>query len=214
VQHPVSRATLLHALKIEGANVSLPKMEVKDWPHADFTGIMIDCARQDIPIIALKDAVMAARFFKVRYRHLHFSEDSAFVFPLKCYKAGRSNGAISNGDTLRVWDLEEPKKLVAFADARGVTLVPKLELPGHSGAMQRDCPEIAAGRLIDMAKDRIYPILNQVISEICDVFQSSPCFHIGGDEIEFAWYGLPHVKAYMKEHDLGTDIHTPGLWRG
>ena len=204
-------ATLLHALKIDDLKVSLPKMEIKDWPHADFTGIMIDCARQDMPLMAIKDAVMAARFWKVRYLHLHFSEDSAFVFPLKCYKAGTSNGAINNGDTPKVWDLDELHKTVAYADARGVTLVPELELPGHSGAMQRDCPQIAGGRLIDIVNEKIDPILDQVIGEICNVFKSSPYFHIGGDEIEFAWYGLPHVLEYMKKQGLGDNIHAQNV---
>ncbi len=194
-------ATILHALKIEGAKVSLPKMDIKDWPHADFTGIMIDCARQDMPITALKDAVMAARFWKVRYLHLHFLEDSAFVFPMKAFKSGTSNGACFNGDTPMVWDLEELKNLVAFADARGVTLVPEIETPGHASALLRDVPAISGGRLIDLIKPEVEPVLDKVIGEVCEVFKSSPFFHIGGDEIQFE--GRPNILAYVKEHGLG-----------
>ncbi|MCX6976590.1 MAG: family 20 glycosylhydrolase, partial [Verrucomicrobia bacterium] len=121
-------ATLLQALKLKGDAVSIPKMELKDWPHADYTGYMLDIARQGMPLMGLRDAIEAMRYFKVRYLHLHFHDGSAFYFPLKKYpQAGSHNGAINNGDAFKSWDLEELKKTVAYADARGVTLVPELE---------------------------------------------------------------------------------------
>jgi hypothetical protein len=178
-------------------------MEVKDWPHADFSGIMIDCVRQDMPITAVKDAVIAARFWKIRYLHLHILEDSAFIFPMRAFKSGTSNGACFNGDQPRVWDREELKKLVAFADARGVTLVPEIETPGHCGALLRDVPDIEAGRLLDMSKEKSYQVLQQIVDEVCDVFKSSPYFHIGGDEIEPAWFiGRPETIEFLKNRNM------------
>ncbi|MEI7834805.1 MAG: family 20 glycosylhydrolase, partial [Planctomycetota bacterium] len=200
-------ATILQALRDNGGKWSLPKLTVKDWPHADYTGVMMDCARQDIPIVALKDAVDACRFWKVRYLHLHFAEDGSFVFPLKDFPdAGKFNGSVYGGDIPQVWDRAELIKLVAYADARGVTLVPELEGPGHCSALQS-----AVGgklgdpgwRMLDVANDAIYPLLDGVITDICEVFKSSPFFHIGGDEIQFDWYiDHPHVREYIKKNNL------------
>ncbi|MCY2927940.1 MAG: family 20 glycosylhydrolase, partial [Planctomycetota bacterium] len=208
-------ATVLQALNCKDGKSSLPKMEIKDWPHADYTGFMLDCARQDVPIVALKSMVISMRYWKVRYLHLHLSDESAMMFPLRKFpEASKFNGAINNGDPCRVWDRDELIKLVAFADARGVTLVPELETPGHCGGYQAalglklgDCNY----RMMDIANDSIYPNLEEIINDMCEVFKSSPYFHIGGDEIELdRLKGAPHVKEYLKAHNM-PDVDKGGM---
>jgi len=200
-------ATLLQALIYKDGKASLPKMKIKDWPHADYTGFMIDCARQDVPLLALKDMVISMRFWKVRYLHLHLSDDNAFMFPLRKWpQVGMNNSTINNGDICKVWDRDELIKLVAFADARGVTLVPELETPGHCSGYQAAL-QPALGEpgvhMMDIANDGIYPNLEEIINDMCDVFRSSPYFHIGGDEIQWDWYAnAPHVKEYLKAHNM------------
>ena len=213
-------ATLLQALKVNGAAVLLPKMQIKDWPHADYNCYMIDCARQGLPLMGLKACIECMRYYKTRYLHLHASDDCAFYFPLKSYpQAGSHNGACNNGDAFKSWDLEELKKVVAYADARGVTLVPEIETPGHCTCLQEDLKvgdKYLLGspgvRMFDLANDDIYPVLEKIINDMCDIFQSSPYFHIGGDEIQWDWFkGQPHVKDYLKKHGMreidkgGTD---------
>lgn len=200
-------ATLLQTLKYQDGKASLPKMEIKDWPFADFTGFMLDCARQDVPIHALKSFVVSCRFWKVRYLHLHLADESALMFPLRKWpEAGKFNGAINNGDPGRVWDRAELIKLVEFADARGVTIVPEIETPGHCGSYQAalgttlgDCNL----RMMDIANDGIYPNLEEIVNDMCDVFKSSPYFHIGGDEIELdRLKNAPHTAKYLKDHNM------------
>ncbi len=205
-------ATLLQAIVEDGGKFFVPRMTVKDWPHADYCGYMIDCARQGLPLMGVRDAIEAMRFFKVRYLHLHFHDGSAFYFPLKAYpQAGNSNGAINNGDAFKSWDLEELKKTVAYADARGVTLVPELETPGHCEGLLADLKTPdgkyllgdPGSRLMDIANDDIYPVLDTIVGEMCDVFKSSPYFHIGGDEVQWEWFiDRPHVKEFMKKHNM------------
>jgi Glycosyl hydrolase family 20, catalytic domain len=85
---------------------------------------------------------------------------------------------------------QELKALVAYADARGVTIVPELEMPGHAGAAARAMPEIFDAinprskqpvgiGCMNMSNEAIYPVLDTLIGEMCDVFRSSPYFHIG-----------------------------------
>ncbi len=199
-------ATLLQALQESEGRWSLPKMSVKDWPRADYTAVMIDCCRQDIPLMAVQDAVEAARFWKVRYLHLHMAEDSAFVFPLKFLPGGGASSGVYGGDAPRAWDRDELIRLVAFADARGVTLVPELEGPGHCSALQgivgSNLGDVST-RMLDVANDNIYPVLEKVIDEMCEVFKSSPYFHVGGDEVQFEWYiDKPEVRENMKKHGM------------
>ena len=195
-------ATLLQAIRLDGGKVSVPKMTVKDWPYSDYGAIMVDVARQHQPTYILKVAVETCRLFKIRYLHLHLSDDSAFTFPSTAYPEANS---IHYPPTVP-YTLKELKDLVAYADARGVTCVPELEGPGHCTALM----DGMKGKLgdvrwsaMDVINPDIYPILDTLVGEMCEVFKSSPYFHIGGDEVEPSRYlGQAHVQKYRKEHNL------------
>ncbi|MCY2929398.1 MAG: family 20 glycosylhydrolase [Planctomycetota bacterium] len=193
-------ATLLQAIVLESGKASVPKMTVKDWPYSDYGAIMPDVARQYQPIGILKMAVETCRFYKIRYLHLHLSDDSAYTFPSTAYPEANSKGGV------KPYTLDELKDLVAYADARGVTCVPELEGPGHCTSlldgMNGKLGNVGA-RTMDVINPEIYKVLDTLVGEMCDVFKSSPYFHIGGDEVEPAGYiSQPHVKKYMQEHNL------------
>jgi len=180
-------ATLLQAIADKGGRFEIPKMKVKDWPHADFTGTMVDVSRQQIPIDSLKAVIETCRLWKIRYCQLELSSDEAFTFPSTAFpKLGTKNEAMHNGVVPRVYTLPELRELVAFADARGVTLVPELNTPGHTEAMGRSMPELFGGpKIMDMTNDAMYQSLGTLVGEMCDVFKSSPYFHIGCDEMYY-----------------------------
>ena len=77
------------------------------------------------------------------------------------------------------YELDELKALVEYADARGVTLVPEIDWPGHAGAMLR-----ARGDLFDpqgtgnvnVATAEVWTALEEIVAEGCEVFASSPYF--------------------------------------
>jgi hexosaminidase len=195
-------ASLLQAIALEGDKVSVPKMTVKDWPYSDYGAIMVDVARQHQPIYVLKIAVETCRMFKIRYLHLHLSDDSAFTFPSTAYPEANS----IHYPPTTPYTLEELRDLVAYADARGVTCVPELEGPGHSTALL----DGMGGRLgragpnspTDQFLPTTFPILDTLVGEMCDVFKSSPYFHIGGDEVGTGLLGDPRYVQYMKEHNM------------
>lgn len=200
-------ATLLQAISAKAGNVTLPKMTVKDWPHADYTGTMVDVARQHIPVDTLKAVIQACRLWKVRYCLLHLTDNEGFTFPSTAFpKLGTQNTAMHDGVVPKVYSLSELKDLVAFADARGVTLVPELATPNHSEAMCRAMPELFAGpKILNIINDDMYKHLDTLVGEMCDVFKSSPYFHIGGEEpYFFEMEELPATKTYMEKHGLKT----------
>ncbi len=174
----------------------IPRLTIKDWPHADYCGVLLDVARQDHPIEAIKKVVQLCRFYKARYLQLHLMTTiRAGPFrPPNTRTAGVGKLRGPWGSSTRVYKLEELKDLVAYADARGVTIVPELEVPGHSGAAARSAPEVFDAinpesrqpvgiGCMNMSSETLYPALDAIIGEMCDVFQSSPYFHIGGDEV-------------------------------
>ena len=193
-------------------------MTIKDWPHADYCGAMLDVARQDHPIDAIKKVVQLCRLYKARYLQLHLTDDQGWTFPSTKYpKLGTKNYGAHGGIAPRVYNLDELKALVAYADARGVTIVPEMEVPGHSGAAARSAPEIfdainpqskqpVGMGCMNMANEEIYLALDTIIGEMCAVFKSSPYFHIGGDEVSMGRVALHGgYKAFMAKHGLKDD---------
>ena len=211
-------ATILQLLGKTEKGAHLSKVTIKDWPHADFCAAMLDVARQDHPIEAIKKVVQLCRLYKARYLQLHLTDDQGWTFPSSKYpKLGTKNHGAHGGIAPRVYKLDELKALVAYADARGVTLVPEFEVPGHSGAAARAMPEIfdainpeskqpVGMACMNMSNEDIYPAIETIIGEMSDVFRSSPYFHIGSDEVTSGRLSLhPGYKAFMAKHGLKDD---------
>jgi len=211
-------ATMLQLLGRGNGGFRLPRLTIRDWPHADYCGVMLDVARQDHPIAAIKKVVQLCRLYKARYLQLHLTDDQGWTFPSTRYpRLGSKNYGAHGGVAPRVYKLEELKELVAYADARGVTIVPELEMPGHAGAATRSLPEIFDAinpeskqpvgiGCMNMSSEALYQALDTIIGEMCAVFKSSPYFHIGGDEVTFGRVSLHSgYKAFMAKHGLKDD---------
>jgi hexosaminidase len=211
-------STILQLLGRAGGDFRLPRVTVKDWPHADYCGVMLDVARQDHPVEAIEKVVQLCRLYKARYLQLHLTDDQGWTFPSTKYpQLGSKNHAAHGGIAPRVYKLSELKGLVAYADARGVTIVPELEMPGHSGAAARSLPEVFDAinpesrqpvgiGCMNLSNEALYPALDTIVGEMCEVFKSSPYFHIGSDEVTFGRLSLHGgYKAFMAKHGLKND---------
>jgi len=209
-------ATLLQAITRTEKGVVLPAMTITDWPHADYTGTMLDVARQANTIEDIRSCIQVCRAYKVRYLQLHMTNDQAWTFPSTAYpKLGTMNGSAHDGPVPQRYDRAELKALVKYADERGVTLVPELETPGHSSSACGTMPGVfgyvdpatkqpVAKGMMNIAHPKLYEAIDTIVGEMCDVFTSSPYFHIGFDEVS----GLgnvastPEAQAFMKEKNL------------
>ncbi len=197
-------ATLLQAISASGKEpAGLPQMRVADEPAAEYRGLLIDCARQWHPAQSLKDVIVMCRLYKVNYIHLHLTDNESFTFPSKAFPSLPSVAG-KNGRRHYTW--EELVDVVTFADERGVTLIPELETPGHSGKLKQVEPFGRPGlSCVNMASEKAYEAFDTLIGEMCEVFKSSPYFHIGTDEATLTGSGeQPEEKAYMKTHGLET----------
>jgi hexosaminidase len=212
----IGSVTLLQAVGAKDGRVSLPRMTIQDQPHFAYCGAMLDVARKPFAIDTLRQCVQVCRFYKIRYLHLHMTDENAWTFPSTAFpQLGSQNFAWAGGRKPEVYGLAELKALVAFADARSVIIVPELEMPGHSGQLRGSLPEIfgykdAAGKaapvgVINMVREPAYAALDTLIGEVCDVFQSSPFVHIGCDEASLGGIeATPEVKAFMEKHRLSS----------
>jgi len=188
-------ATLLQSLHTnDKGEIAVPVYVVKDASTAEYSGVMLDIARQEHTMEVLRDVIDMCRFYKIRFFRLHFSDDGACLFPFAAYP--------QTSDPARTWKLQDIKDLVQYADERGVTLVPELETPGHCTYLCNRMPEaFGKGPAMDMSQPRIYETLDVMVKEIAAVFKSSPYIHIGCDEARV------HTDnaQFMQAHNLKDD---------
>ena len=190
--------TLVQALVIKDGKASLPTMTIDDQPTHEYRGVLIDVGRKWHPVEGLKEIVVMCQLYKVNYIQLHLADDQLFTFPSKAFPA------LPTPNAHYTW--EDLVGLVKFADERGVTFVPEIETPGHSGKLRRVEPFGRAGLgCVNMASEKAYGAFDTLIGEICEVFKSSPYVHIGTDESSLSGSGgTPEEKAYMQAHGLNS----------
>jgi hexosaminidase len=189
--------TLLQALKTEGGSVICPRVEIEDEPAVGIRAFHLDVARADHSLESLLQTVDLCRLYKINYFHIHFTDDQAYTFPSAAYP-NLNTRTIQNGH--KVYTLQEMQQLEAYAVARGVYIMPEIEVPGHARMMLLAYPEIfqitypvggsvgyVPSSSINVAKAEAREAVRTLIGEMCDVFQATPYFHIGCDEVDWAW---------------------------
>lgn len=191
--------TLLQSLDQTASGVELPHMTVRDEPAVEYRGLMIDCARNWHSPKTLKQMVILCRWYKVRNLHLHLTDDCSFTFP------STAMPELSNGMHYSIEDLRD---LEAFARDRGVTIIPELDIPGHAAVMVQALPNLfatnpPAGSVICAGREETYKALDTLVGEMCDVFRTSPYFHIGADEVDNTpWKTCQDTIAYMAVNNI------------
>ncbi len=167
-------STLLQCITFDGDRPRILHGIVADVPHAPYRSMSIDVARSPHSIDALRGVVRIARLYKIRFVQLHLTDDQLFTFPFAPVTDKLENN--------KVFDRTELEALVDYADARGVTLIPEIDLPGHSSRLRQSGYLDDAKTDADVANETHWPALRTMLDDVMDVFTSSPYFHIGGDE--------------------------------
>ncbi|MEM7275491.1 MAG: family 20 glycosylhydrolase, partial [Actinomycetota bacterium] len=197
-------STLTQALVEDGGRFTIPAVQIEDRPASGYRAVMIDIARQRHTTEGLREIIDLLRQYKTRYLHLHLTDDQNFAFPFGPVtdNLGDRNYTISRADWL---------DLVSYADARGVTIIPELDLPGHSTKLM-ESGYINATNHGEVAAPENYNAIKAIIDDMNSVFASSPYFHIGGDESS-AGAALVPFLAEMNRH-IRSSNRRMLVWEG
>lgn len=197
VHHAFS--TLLQLSVLRGSEIYVPKVNVKDFPFYPYRGLMVDVARCPHDIKFLFDYVDICYFYKLSYLQLHFTDDTAFTLP-----AASLTGLKESYGYTR----EQIRKLTEYARFCGVTLVPELDIPGHSAPFMRNYPEIFGSGKVLPADERVFGLLSEIFSDMAGLFPDSPYIHIGGDEAKIdGWETCEKTIRYCAEKRIGGLQH-------
>jgi hexosaminidase len=161
--------------------------------------------------------VELCRLYKIRYLHLHISDDQLFMFPSKAFpQVGKGNREFARFEPaskprIEPYTLDELKDVERFATERGVHLVPELDLPGHSGRLVGDAKETFAfpgnGSTVNIASPKTLEAVATLLNEVMDVFQSTPYVHLGADEVGLG--GLEKTPEYKEAQAKLGNIKSP-----
>ena len=195
----VIRAAQTLAQLAEGykGKTRLEAVEITDWPAFKLRGYMHDVGRSFISIETLKKHIDLLARFKVNTFHWHMTENQAWRFEVKAYPQLTSSESMTRFAG-KFYTQEQCRELQNYAKERGVTVIPEIDMPGHSEAFTR-----AMG--FDMQTDKGVEILKEILEEVIAVFPDAPYIHIGADERAITY---PNFLKIMtgKVHSLGKMV--------
>lgn len=188
-------AALLAHFAVEDGRLSIPPMHITAAPDCAYRGLMVDLARQKHPLPYLLRYIDLCWQNRASHLQLHFTDDQSFTLPLDCYPNLGTEG--------RTYTRDEIVFLNEYALRRGVTLVPEMDIPGHTAQFFAKYPEIFGTSGVLPACDEVFDALRRLYAEVKALFPYSPWIHIGGDEAAIAhWEECPRTQAYMQEHHI------------
>lgn len=177
---------------------------IQDAPLYPWRGVMIDTGRNFISVGKIQEQLDGMALAKMNVLHWHLDDSQSWPLQLSTYPQ-MTKDAYSARQTFSHGDIQG---IVAYARARGVRVIPEIDMPGHSAAGWKQVdPSIVAcanswwsndnwpfhtaveptpGQL-DILNPKTYPIVQNVYNEVSSLF-SDNYFHVGGDELQTGCY--------------------------
>lgn len=182
--------------------VTVPGCAIKDKPAFAWRGLMHDVGRNFQSIAQLKQQLTILSQYKMNIFHFHLTEDIAWRLESKQYPQ-LTAAAYMQRNPGEYYTLEELKELIRFCKELFITLIPEIDMPGHSEAFKR-----AMG--VDMQSEEGTRICKNILAEVCRELDV-PYIHIGGDEVKITNRDfLPAMVAAIRQTGKQVIAWDPG----
>lgn len=233
---------------VKSAELKVPFIEVKDSPRFAYRGMHLDVGRHFFPVAFVKKYIDFLALYKMNYFHWHLTEDQGWRIEIKKYPKLTQAGAYRNGtiighfpgtgnDNTRYggyYTQDEIREVVNYAAKRYITVIPEIEMPGHSSAAIAAYPELSCfpkestkfppktvwagdttGKQVQQTwgvfedvyapTEKTFSFLQDVIDEVVALFPSK-YIHIGGDESpKENWKRSEFCQQLIKEKGLKNE---------
>ncbi|MBD0378372.1 MAG: beta-N-acetylhexosaminidase, partial [Flavisolibacter sp.] len=141
--------TLIQLLPVQKSNsLVIPFVSVQDYPRFAYRGMHLDVGRHFFPVPFIKKYIDYIALHKMNYFHWHLTEDQGWRIEIKKYPRLQEVAAYRNGtligrypgtgnDNIRYggyYTQDEVREVVQYAADRHITVIPEIEMPGHSSA--------------------------------------------------------------------------------
>jgi len=190
---------MVYLCKLEGKTnfLSLPGGKIIDQPGYEYRGAMLDVARHFFSISDVKRYIDLLSIYKINFLHFHLSDDQGWRIEIKSWPKLTQIGGKTEvgGGEGGFYTQEDFKDIIKYAEDRFITIIPEIDLPGHTNAALASYAELnCSGKAtaiytgievgfstLCVDKEVTYLFVEDVIREISEI-SPGPFFHIGGDE--------------------------------
>lgn len=210
----------------------LPVLDMQDEPRFAYRGMALDVSRHFFPVSFIRQYIDLLASYKFNTFHWHLTDDQGWRIEIKSLPrlqtvaAWRSGTLIGHKKELPhrfdgkryggYYTQDEVNDIVAYAQQRGITVIPEIEMPGHALAALAAYPQLGCtGGPYETARfwgifddvfcagnDSVFTFLQQVLDEVMTLFPS-PYIHIGGDEcVKDKWKACPRCQQRMQKEGL------------
>lgn len=207
------------------AKWTIPALHIKDAPRFAYRGLMLDEGRHFFGIDEVKRYLDIMELHKLNTLHWHLTEDQGWRIEIKKYPLLTEIGSVRKGTCIRKeWEnldgvpyggfytQDEIREVVAYASSKGIEVIPEIDLPGHMLSALAAYPELGctggpyevwtrwgvSPDVLCAGNEKVYEFLENVLSEVCDLFPSE-YIHIGGDECpKTSWEKCSKCQAKIK----------------
>ncbi len=212
--------------------LKIPFVEIEDVPRFEWRGMHLDVCRHYFSVESIKKYIDYLAMHKMNTFHWHLTEDQGWRIEIKKYpklseiSAYRDETIIGHHNTNPqkfdgkkyggIYSQEEIKEIVKYASDRFITVVPEIELPGHSVAALTAYPELSctggpfnvrtswgiSNDTYCAGNEKTFEFIENVLSEVVELFPSQ-YIHIGGDEApKDRWEVCEKCQARIKDEKL------------
>ncbi len=251
--------TLIQLLPVAGAgsrhpasgiqhSILIPQLTITDHPRFGYRGMHLDVSRHFFTVDQVKRFIDQLAVYKFNRFHWHLTDDQGWRIEIKKYPELTSVGGYRNGtiigpypgtgnDSIRYggsYSQQQIKDIVKYASERYITIIPEIEMPGHSSAAIAAYPSLSCfpaessvipvktawagdrnGKLVQQSwgvfedvfcpSEYTFKFLEDVLDEIIQLFPSE-YIHIGGDESpKESWKRSDLCRQLIKEKKLNDE---------
>jgi hexosaminidase len=176
---------------------TVPAATITDRPRYSWRGAMLDVARHFFTVREVKQYIDLLALYKLNVLHLHLADDQGWRIEIKSRPKLAAAGGVTQGGggPGGYFTQDEYTEIVRYAQARYVTIVPEIDMPGHTNAALVGYPELSCSRrspapytgtdvgwsTLCANKEETYAFVDDVVREIA-ALTPGRYFHMGGDE--------------------------------
>jgi len=219
--------------KIENLDWKVPCLRIKDFSRFSWRGYMLDEARHFHGKDIVKKLLDLMALLKLNIFHWHLSDDQGWRIEIKKYpklieigskREETQVGGFSNRKTDGIphsghYTQDDIKEIIEYAKDRFITIVPEIDLPGHTRAVLASYPNLSCREytlrvsphwgihrdVLCIGKEEVFDFVQGVLTEISELFPSN-LIHIGGDEVpKNRWKECRHCQSRIKDEGLNSE---------
>jgi len=215
--------------QLAGKNGFVPAVTIADAPRFKWRGLMLDSARHFQSPAFVRRLIDAMAANKLNTLHWHLADDQGWRIEIKkyprltgvsgCRFPATAPGAPPLPQICGFYTQAQIREIVAYAAARGITIVPEIEMPGHALSAIRAYPSLGMGvpypkgtesdwgvfPWLFNTEEPTFTFLENVLDEVIALFPSR-YIHVGGDEaVKDQWKASPVIQAQMKSLGVATE---------